>query len=132
MTILGLVTILTMPAGVMMQLPGCVLWLLISGRELVAIASGYQRIRRIRLYSNGEVELGNYNGDWQSARLAKGSVVLDGFAWLRIEASDGRKFVELLRRHIEEKRGVAALTGDLAALGGRRGKLITCCGCGTG
>ncbi|MCH8059175.1 MAG: hypothetical protein IIA11_01820 [Proteobacteria bacterium] len=118
MTILGLVTILTMPAGVMMQLPGCVLWLLISGRELVAIASGYQRIRRIRLYSNGEVELGNYNGDWQSARLANGSVVLDGFAWLRIEASDGRKFVELLRgtsRKNEEWRRLQVIWRHLGA-----------------
>ncbi|MCH8866133.1 MAG: hypothetical protein IID58_04695 [Proteobacteria bacterium] len=118
MTILGLVTILTMQADPMMQLPGCVLWLLFSGRELVAIASGYQRIRRIRLYSNGDVELGNDNGDWQSARLANGSVVLDGFAWLRFEACDGRRSVELLRgtsRKNEEWRRLQVIWRHLGA-----------------
>ncbi len=118
MTILGLVTILTMQAGPILQLPGCVLWLLFSGRELVVIASGYRRIRRIRFFSNGDIELGSYNGDWQSARLVNGSVVLDGFAWLRIEDCDGRRSVELLRgtsRKNEEWRRLQVIWRHLGA-----------------
>ena len=118
MIILGLVTILTMQASLIIRLPACVLWLLFSGRELLVIVSGYLRIRRIRLYSNGEVELRNNSGDWQAARLANGSVILDGFAWLRIEACDGRRSVELLRgtsRKNEEWRRLQVIRRHLGA-----------------
>ncbi len=100
------------------RLAGCVLWLIFSGRELLIIVRAYQRINRIRIDCSGHVGLRNSSGEWQAARLATGSVVLDRFAWLRIEACDGRRSVELLRgitRKNEEWRRLQVIWRHLGA-----------------
>jgi len=75
-----------------------VVWLLLNGRQLCQIASGYQHCRRIRMGPSGAVQLLGPDGCWFAATLLPGSVVIGRLAWLRFEAEDGRRFAELLRQ----------------------------------
>lgn len=95
-TVLGLVTILTLSIGPQLSLAAAAVWLMLSVRELRVITRGYKCCRGIRIAANGDVAVRISERDWRTARLASGSVVLAGLAWLRIETHDGQRFAELL------------------------------------
>lgn len=72
-------------------------WLLSCGVELQRIARGYRRYRRIRVVSDGSVELLIAGGPWVAASVRPGTVVLQRIAWLRLAVRGGPGLAELVR-----------------------------------
>ena len=96
-TILGLVIVVTLPFRMHWLMIAALIWLVVSVRELRLFRRAYSRFCQIRLDGSGEVEILTNAGDWQSATLLAGSVVLPCLAWLRIETRDGLRYAELMR-----------------------------------
>ena len=100
----GVLAIFNLPVAVSWKLCGTVAWGITGGRDLWLIASGYKRCTRIRLCHEGSVQTWSPAGRCAAAVLCAGSVVTDGFAWLRIEFRDGRRLGLLLRREASENK----------------------------
>ena len=94
----GALAIFTLPVEATWKLFGTTAWGITGSRDLWLIASGYKRCRRIRLSHEGSVQAWLPAGRCAAATLCAGSVVTDGFAWLRIEFENGRRLGLLLRR----------------------------------
>ncbi len=95
-TAVGLVLLATLPLALSWRAIAAVAWLLVSVRQLLVIAKGYKRCKRIRIEHNGTVTLWAADGCWFPATLIPGSVVLSKVAWLRFRAEDGQQFAELI------------------------------------
>ena len=95
-TVVGVILIVTLPIERWLRALGVLAWLFINIRQLVVIANGYKRCRRIRIEHNGAVTLQALDGCWFSATLLPDSVVLSKVAWLRFKVDDGQKLVELI------------------------------------
>lgn len=102
MTAAGIVVIALLPLALHRRLLAVLVWTLVTGREVWALAKAYQRCERIRLDAQGGVELLLYTGDWITARLLPGSVVLANLAWLRFSAPETGRFAELVRGNLPE------------------------------
>lgn len=72
-------------------------WIASCGVELQRIARGYGRYRRIRVVSDGSVELLVAGGPWVAASVRSGSFVLPHIAWLRLAVRGGPGLAELVR-----------------------------------
>ncbi len=94
----GALAIATLPAGVPWKTLGVLAWCLVGSRDLWLIASGYKRCERIRLHHDRSIQAFSSDGQCVAATLCAGSVVTNGFAWLRIEIAGGRRCGLLLRR----------------------------------
>ena len=77
-------------------------WLCTVGRELWCLLRAFKRVGKLRLYPGGRVEIQRRDGGAQAARLAAGSIVLPGLAWLRVRTGDGLRFAELLQGNSRE------------------------------
>ncbi len=95
---------LSMPLPWEWRLAASSLWVLVSERELRAIANGYKRYKGIRLDANGDAALLTCGGEWWPATLLAGSLVLPPLAWLRFKDRDGRQQVELIARKCSENK----------------------------
>ena len=95
-TAVGAALIVTLPIEWCWRAFGVLAWLFINIRQLLVIANGFKRCRRIRIEHNGAVTLQALDGCWFPATLLPGSVVLSKVAWLRFKADDGQQFVELI------------------------------------
>ena len=98
----GIVVIMTLPVAAHWRWPGVGLWGVAGVREILVIARGYQRYRRIRIDSSGAIELLRPRGDWMAVEVQAGSVVLQKLAWLRFRLPDGSPCAELLRGSTRE------------------------------
>lgn len=96
-SILGFSLILTIPIDIAVRIGASVVWLFVSRRELRAIRAAYSRYRSLTLDHEGSVELVTGSGERQAAILLSSSIVLPGFAWLRLRSADGLCFGEFLR-----------------------------------
>jgi hypothetical protein len=72
-------------------------WLASCSVELRRIVQGYRRYRRIRVVSDGSVELRVAGGPWVAASVRPGTVVLPRIAWLRFAVRGGPGLAELVR-----------------------------------
>ncbi len=96
---LGIVTIVSLPIDGLLRVAGSSIWLTGMGVELIVISSAYKQFGRIRMYSDGRIELRNNDGHWQTATIGNGSIVLRKLAWLRLKPASGGRYHELLRRN---------------------------------
>jgi hypothetical protein len=69
------------------------------GVELIAISSAHKQFGRIRMHSDGRIELHDNDGHWQTATIGNGCIVLRKLAWLRLQPTSGARYHELLRRN---------------------------------
>ena len=95
----GLITIISLPIDGLLRAAGSSIWLIAMGAELIVISSAHKRFGRIRMHSDGQVELRDNDGHWHGATIGNGSIVLPKLAWLRIKTASGGRYHELLRRN---------------------------------
>ena len=100
--ILGLITIISLPIDGWLRVAGISIWLIATGAELTVISSAHKRFDRIRLHSDGQVELHDGDGHWRAATIGNGCVVLRKLAWVRLKPATGARYHELLRRNSRE------------------------------
>ena len=88
---------LTMSVGALprLALSLCCLWL--GSTELTRLHRGFEACAAIRLTSDGSAGIDPGDGNWVTAELEPGSIVLRRLAWLRLRTADGRLITELLR-----------------------------------
>ena len=98
----GLIVIISLPIDGWIRAAGISIWLIAMGAELRVISSAHKRFRRIRMHSDGQVELQDNEGHWQTATIANGSVVTQKLAWMRLKPATGARYHELLRRNALE------------------------------
>ena len=72
------------------------LWTAWVGRELAVLWRVYGRTPGYRLWADGAIDVLAGGGSGLSGRVAPGSLVTRRWAWLRIAASDGRCWGELV------------------------------------
>ena len=104
LTGVGLVVIGVSAFAVHFRLFAACLWLWLGVRQVLQIAKGHERCRRIRIDCNGNIEILRRSGDWVAASLASGSVVLPRLVWLRFRDPQGRFYAELLRGRRRQNR----------------------------
>ena len=100
--VLGELVIFSLDLGLEWRLAGALLWALSAARELYVITDRYKRFRRVRIDATGEVTLQDSDGEWCSAKLLSGSIVLARFAWLRLAPEQGLSYPEPLRGDASE------------------------------
>ena len=96
-SLLGFVAILTIPVDLAWRAAAGVIWLILSLWELRVIGVAYSRYRSISIDHTGTVKLVTGSGEQHAAILLPSSIVLPGFAWLRLRSADGLCFGEFLR-----------------------------------
>jgi hypothetical protein len=92
----GLVLLLTLRLPLPWRALAAAAWLAENSRQLLVIANGYKRCRRLRIDQTGAVTLQDPDGCWFPATFRPGSVVLADVAWLRFKGDDGQQFAELI------------------------------------
>ena len=97
LTVAGIPVISTLPVAPFWLWLATGAWCLSGLREILVIANGYRRYRRIRIDSAGAFAVQGPGGDWMAAEVRAGSVVLQRHAWLRFQLADGSGCGELLR-----------------------------------
>ncbi len=73
-----------------------VAWSCLCGYEWLAFWRGYAGSRTLRIAPGGSIERQCRDGSWQPARLCAGSLVLPGFAWLRVAPPGAKTYAELV------------------------------------
>jgi hypothetical protein len=92
----GVITILSLPAAGFLRAVAAAVWCSIMSAELRFISSTNKRFKRIRISSDGECELQNQDGNWETAKITQACVVLPRLAWLRLQPGNGRCHCELV------------------------------------
>jgi len=95
----GLIVIISLPIDGWLRAAGSSIWLIVMGVELRVISSAHKRFGRIRVHSDGQIELQDNEGHWRAATIANGCVVTQKLAWLRLKPATGARYHELLRRN---------------------------------
>ena len=95
-TLLGSGCLLLLPAGIVAQAAAIMAWLLVSLRELVGLRRVYRGCSGYRVFDNGEIEVFGDTGARRFGRVLPGTVVMPGWAWLRLQTADGRTWGELV------------------------------------
>jgi hypothetical protein len=98
----GLILILMLPVAVSLRCGSCLLWLAWSWFELRRYHQGYAAYCRIRVGPGADVQLLNGEGEWVTATLLSGSVLMQRIGWLHLETADGISFAELIRGDCRE------------------------------
>ena len=93
----GLLLVIGLPlAAVYKSLVG-ISWLALCAYEWLSNRRAYARFGILRIDAEGRVERRCSDGTWQVHALRSGSVVLARLAWLRLVATDGLRYAELVR-----------------------------------
>ena len=98
----GVVLILTAPLHLAAKILGSSGWLFLSLREFLRLRRGFSRCCRLRVTVGGGLSLLDSGGNWQTARLLPGSVVLRRVAWIRCKTEQGYHCAELARGNCRE------------------------------
>ena len=101
-TLLGLLAIFSLPISDFLRASAGLVCLLVTGVELALISCAHKQYTRIRIHSDGAVELRDRDGDWQIATIANGSIVLQKMAWFRLKPANGGRYYELVRGNSRE------------------------------
>lgn len=96
LTILGLLILWTMELSDVLRSLAAIGWAAANIAELRRLKVVYGRYSRVRIDSDGGLEVFARDDDWRPARLRNGCLVLSRFAWLRISLWDGCRSSELL------------------------------------
>ena len=92
---IGIALTMSVSALPRLALSLCCLWL--GSVELTRLHRGFEACTAIRLTSDGNVGIDPGDGNWVTADLESGSIVLRRLAWLRLRTANGRLITELLR-----------------------------------
>ena len=114
----GLVLILTLDLDTAIRAVSCFVWFVAGWYEIVRIERGFESCNAVRLSSDGEIAVLNNDQEWLPVTLQTGSIVLRNYAWLRFQAANGEKFVELMRgnaRQSEEWRRLQVIWRHIGA-----------------
>ena len=95
--VIGSALILFFEVAAWARLAGGLAWLSLAGLEFARLLRGYRCVESIRVLPDCRVVLGITGGERVEGLLAGGSVVIRGWAWLRIRAADGLNYGELIR-----------------------------------
>ena len=71
-------------------------WLFLCGRQMANTWRGYALSGTLRIGGDASIEVRLVDGEWRTASLLSGSLVLPGVAWLRISVGSGPAYGELL------------------------------------
>jgi hypothetical protein len=71
-------------------------WLFLCGREIARTWRGYALVGTLRISGDARIEVRLVGGEWRTASLLSGSLVLPRVAWLRISVGAGPAYGELL------------------------------------
>ena len=96
LTVAGILVISTLSVAPPWRWLAAAAWCLGGLREILVIAHGHRRYRRIRIDSAGGIAVQGPGGDWIAAEVRSGSVVLQRLAWLRFRLPEGPGCGELL------------------------------------
>ncbi|MBT8091541.1 MAG: hypothetical protein KJN77_00790 [Gammaproteobacteria bacterium] len=97
--VIGLFFILLLPIGPAWRLLGCVTSLVMISSELYGLRQAFASYSLVRLAHDGTARLLDRDGQWQSAELLPGSLLLRHYGWLRLQPRNGRRFAALFRGH---------------------------------
>lgn len=100
----GTVVLMWMDLPMALRALAVLAWWYDAGRSIVRVASGQQRVLRVRLAADGRCWLIGRQTPARAVCWAPGSVVTQGWAWLRLKDSDGGVYCELfLSGQVERK-----------------------------
>lgn len=85
----GVWLVLSMPLGTLHRTLIVCGWFFLCGREMVQTWRGYASSGALRISSDACIEVRLVGGEWRTASLLAGSLVLPGVAWLRISVGAG-------------------------------------------
>ncbi len=71
-------------------------WMVVCGYQWFRHVQAAKRVALLRVNSDGQVVLFAKNGQFRRGLLARGTLVLQRFAWLRIDLENGSHHAELL------------------------------------
>jgi hypothetical protein len=94
----GAVTIACLPLDGAWRAVLLLVWALMCSRDLWVVATGHRHCTGIRIEHTGNMLVYKHGNGCCTAAISAGSVVLQQIAWLRFQAEDGRRHVELIRR----------------------------------
>jgi len=92
----GLILIISLPLAAAYRCLIAVVWLALGAHEWTSNRRAYVRFGIMRIDAMGCVERRCGDGTWQVQGLRPGSVVLARLAWLRLVATDGLRYAELV------------------------------------
>jgi hypothetical protein len=92
----GFLLVLSLPLGVWQRAFIVCGWVVLCGREMVQTWRGYAMSSALRISGDACIEVRLVGGEWRTASLLPGSLVLPGVAWLRISVGAGPAYGELL------------------------------------
>ena len=99
---IGVSLILAMPLHPVVLIAGSGSWLAFCARELNVMRRDHAFCRRLRMSAGGEMSLLDPLGNWHSAGLLPGSVLLRRLGWIRLETGKGHRFAEPVRGSCRE------------------------------
>ena len=99
---IGVALILAMPLQPVVLITGLGGWLALCAWELIKMYRGYALCRRLRMSVGGELLLLDPLGNWHTARLLPGSVLLRRVGWIRLETGIGHRCAEPVRGSCRE------------------------------
>ena len=90
--------------GLIASLPMKATWQVLTGiawsasvlRELQLLHRAWTNCRRVRMSADGACAILGRDGEWRPGRLVSGGVLLARIGWLRLQASGGPVFAELV------------------------------------
>ncbi len=92
----GLLLALSLPLDTLYRAVIVCGWVVLCGREMAQTWRGYASSGTLRISSDARIEVRLVGGEWRTASLLPGSLVLPGIAWLRISVGAGPAYGELL------------------------------------
>ena len=100
--VLGIICILATPFPALAKAAAVMVWILWSTWELVSLWRVYRGCSGYRVYENGEIEVFDDRGGYRSGKVLPGTVVMPGWAWLRVGLTDGPTWGEALTGRTRE------------------------------
>ena len=119
-TLLGILVIVGLAMPAFWKGLGSSAWVVAGVARVTRLARGYRQYSGIRVHAHGGIELLCGDRAAVDARLLPGSIVLPGYAWLRIGLEDGGTCAELLRCNMGENEAWRRLQVIWRHLGGGR------------
>lgn len=116
----GILLVASMPLHPLLLLAGSAGWLFLCCREIVLLARGFSRCRRLRITPEGGILLLDTAGEWHPARLLPGSVMLRRAGWVLLQTADGRRLAEPIRGTCRESHDWRRLQVIWRHIGGAR------------
>ena len=98
----GVIALAVLPLARWIIVSGSGLWIFWVGRELASLRRVYGRFTGYRVWPDGEIEVLADTGAGLNARVAPGTLVTRYWAWLRVDAGDGRCWGELVAGNARE------------------------------